>query len=234
MATTKKSEAKTETIVINPIDTREVEITIVGRSPLIVHAWSEKAKKEMLDGQQGKKVGKQREFKNPVKDFIESMYWLDGIPKIPEGATEEDCVKIFDDAVAKGARFGFPAVAIKAAAAGAAYRQKITTSMTQPNGAFYVWGIDDPEMVEIEGDTPIMREDMVRIAGGKADIRYRGEFRNWKIRCKVEYLTNGVFSLESILNMINLGGFCCGLGEWRAEKGGLSGAYRIETSDITK
>lgn len=224
MATKKNAE----TIVIQPVEKVTAEITIIGDSNLIVHAWSEKAKREMLDAQQGKKSGKRKEYKNPVADFIRSMYWLDGTPHIPDGATEEEAEQIFNDAIAKGARFGFPAVAIKKAAVSAAYRQGLTKDKVSANGSFWLNGIDDMEFVEIESDEPpVMREDMVKIGMGTADIRYRGEFHNWKCRCRISYLKGGVFSLENIISMINLGGFCCGLGEWRTEKGGISGAFHV-------
>ena len=224
-----KKTTTTEVITITPIEKMTTEITIVGESPLIVHAWSEKAKREILDAQQGKKKGKKKDVRNPVEDFIRSMYWLDGMPDIPDGATEEECEKIFNEAVAKGARFGFPAVAIKKAATAAAYRQGLTKDKVSANGTFWLNGVDNPEFVEIETDEPpVMREDMVKIGMGTADLRYRGEFKNWKARCRISYIKDGILSLENIINMINRGGFCCGLGEWRVEKGGISGAFRVE------
>ena len=228
MASTKKT---TEVITIQPVEKVTAEITIVGETPLIVHAWSEKAKKEMLEAQQGKSKGKKKDFKNPVADFIRSMYWLDGTPEIPEGATEEECEEIFNKAIEKGARFGFPAVAIKKAAVSAAYRQGLTKDKVSANGSFWLTGIEDPEFVVIESDEPpVMREDMVKIGMGTADLRYRGEFKNWKCKCKISYLKDGAFSIENIISMINLGGFSCGLGEWRTEKGGVSGAFRVQTT----
>lgn len=226
MATPKK----TEIITIKPVEKVTAEITIIGESALICHAWSEKAKREMLDAQQGKKSGKKKEFKNPVADFVRSLYWLDGMPNIPDGASEEDAERIFHEAISRGARFGFPAVAVKKAAVSAAYRQGLTKDKVSANGSFWLTGINDVEFVEIESDEPpVMREDMVRVGMGTADIRYRGEFRNWKCRCRISYLKDGAFSLENIISMINLGGFCCGLGEWRTEKGGISGAFRVLT-----
>ena len=211
MATKKTS---TEVITIKPVEKVTAEITIVGESPLIVHAWSEKAKKEILDAQQGKKKGKKSDKR--------------GMPDI-NGATEEECEKIFLDAVSKGARFGFPAVAIKKAAVSAAYRQGYTKDKVSANGTFWLNGIDDPEFVVIESDEPpTMREDMVKIGMGTADLRYRAEFKHWKARCRISYIKDGILSIENIINMINLGGFCCGLGEWRSEKGGISGAFRVE------
>lgn len=226
MATKKTS---TEVIMIKPVEKVTAEITIVGESPLIVHAWSEKAKKEILDAQQGKKKGKKSDRRNPVEDFIRSLYWLDGMPEIPDGADEEECERIFLDAVSKGARFGFPAVAIKKAAVSAAYRQGYTKDKVSANGTFWLNGVDDPEFVVIESDEPpVMREDMVKIGMGTADLRYRAEFKNWKARCRISYIKDGILSAENIINMINLGGFCCGLGEWRSEKGGISGAFTVQ------
>ena len=40
-----------EVIEIKPIQIKKATIHIVGDSPLIVHAWSEKAKREMLEKQ---------------------------------------------------------------------------------------------------------------------------------------------------------------------------------------
>ena len=52
----------TEVVNIRPVEMRELIVTIQGDTPLIVHAWSEKAKKEILDAQQGKKKGKRHNF----------------------------------------------------------------------------------------------------------------------------------------------------------------------------
>lgn len=46
---------------------------IVGDTPLIVHAWSEKAKREML-AKQVKAVKGGREARDPESDFISSLY----------------------------------------------------------------------------------------------------------------------------------------------------------------
>lgn len=230
MATKSTKSTKTsnqEIIEIKPVERLSAEVTIVGDTPLIVHAWSEKAKREILEAQQNKAKGKKKECRNPVEEFIRSMYWLDGMPDIPENATEEECEKIFIDAIEKGARFGFPAVALKKATTSAAYRQGLTKDKVTANGTFWLFGTENPEFLEIKSDPPEMREDMVKIGMGTADLRYRGVFNNWRATFRIEYLKNGAISLENIVNMINIGGFACGLGEWRTEKGGMHGAYHV-------
>ncbi len=52
-------------------------------------------------------------------------------------------------------------------------------------------------------------------------------FTNWYMDLEVAYNTNGLLSIEQIINMINLGGFVCGIGEWRPEKDGMYGMFHV-------
>lgn len=223
MATAKS----TEVVEIRPIDMKTVEVTLVGDTPMIMHAWSEKAKRMMLEAQQGKAKGKKKPIKNPVDDFIQSIYWLTEKPIYPDDSSEEICEEAFNKAIANGAKFGFPVTAFKQAAISAAYRMGWVKNQMGLRGAFFIES-EYGDMVEIKSDTPIMREDMVKIAGGTADIRYRGEFRNWSATFKVKYNANGEFSLENIINIINAGGTICGAGEWRPERDGQFGMYHVK------
>src|SRR5690606_31114943 len=96
--------AKTSTAIeLPPLALETVEIPLIGTSPLIVHASSEKALRAMADKQQ-KKATKGREAKVPFEDFVGSLYWLSEKPAKP---TEEDV---------DAARFGLPSIAFKSAA----------------------------------------------------------------------------------------------------------------------
>ena len=68
---------------------------------------------------------------------------------------------------------------------------------------------------------------MVRIGMGVADLRYRGEFKQWSTTLNIRYNAN-VMSMEQIVNLFNIGGFSCGVGEWRPEKGGSNGMFHVE------
>ena len=212
-------KATTEVIEIRPIQIKKATVHIVGDTPLIMHAWSEKAKREMLEKQMKVTKTKSREAKNPVEDFIRSMYWLSPMP-------EEMTMEAFEEAIANGARFGFPITAFKQAAISAAYRMGWAKDKMSMRGAFFIDG-DENQMLEIKSDAPIMREDMVKVGMGTADIRYRGEFKEWYAVFPVKYNAS-VISLEQLANLFNLGGFACGPGEWRAEKGGAFGMFHIE------
>lgn len=223
MAATKKIE----TVEIKPIEMNTAEITLVGDTPMIMHAWSEKAKRMMLEAQQGKAKGKKKEVKNPVDDFIQSMYWLDGMPDTA-GKSEAECEELFAQAIQNGARFGFPVTAFKQAAISAAYRMGWTKDKMSLRGVFFIES-DFGDMTEIVSDVPEMREDMVKIGMGTADIRYRGEFKNWQTTFRIKYNVNGQYSLENILNILNAGGMVCGVGEWRPERDGQFGMFHVKT-----
>lgn len=217
---------KVELVAIKPIEMQEVNLTIVGDTPLIVHAWSEKAKKQMLDAQMGKAKGKQRNKKSPAQDFIDSMYWLTNKPDSTDAESEEDKLALFSRAVQDGAKFGFPVTALKQAAISASYRKGWTKDKMSLRGVFFIDG-GFGEFMEIKSDPPVMREDMVKVGKGTADIRYRGEFRNWSASFTLKYDVNGQFDLSSIINMINAGGTVCGLGEWRVERDGQFGMFHV-------
>lgn len=215
-------------VQIKKIEKKTIHVKLIGDSPLIMHAWSEKAKKMMLDAQQGKKKGKVKDVRNPVREFIDSMYWLSGYPEISDNATEEECEIAFKQAIANGARFGFPCSAFKQAGNSAEYRAGLVKNQMGLRAAYYIVP-NDGEFLEIHSDPPIMREDMVKIGMGTADLRYRGEFRNWYVEFDMVYAEKFGFDLESLMSVIDMGGMACGVGEWRPEKDGSFGQYHIAT-----
>ena len=198
------SKVLEQIVTIKAINIQFATIELVGDSPLIVHAWSAKAKKEMLDKQM-KKAKTAKPAKNPESDYEEAFY------RLPDKTP------------------GFPTIAFKAAAVSAGGRFSDGLKMTELRGAFHIEG----ELVAIEGK-PTMREDMVRVGMGTADIRYRPEFRSWRVRLPIRYNADAV-SLEQIVNLFNLGGFGVGVGEWRPERDGLYGMFHVATEkDATK
>lgn len=180
---------------IPAIKVKRIQITLIGASPLICHAWSAKAKREILDKQM-KKAKTAKGAKDPKQDFLDSLY------PYPKGG------------------FGFPCVAFKAAAVGAC-RFSDGMKMTTARGAFHVVG----ELAKIEGE-PSPREDMVRVGMGTADIRCRGEFREWRTTLTVDYNSDAI-SPAQIVNLFNIAGFGIGVGEWRPERDGSYGRFKV-------
>ena len=207
MASTKKIEQTT--VSIPALDIREFNLRIVGDSPLISHAWDEKAKLMMLQKQM-KKATNGREVRGPCAGFVSSLYWLSEKPEEP---TMEDV---------QNGKFGFPTIAFKTAAIDGGFQSKVLEKKTTARGAFHIEG----DMAEIEG-VPDMREDMVRIGMGTADLRYRAEFQTWATTLHIRYNARAM-SMEQIINLFNIGGFACGVGEWRPGKDGSNGMFHVE------
>lgn len=231
---TKMTKKESTVVCIKPIVKKTAKIRIIGDSPLIVHAWSEKAKKELLASQQGTKLKKdKKQAKNVYGEIAEALYWMNGKPSVAYEDWDEATLAQY----AASARFGFPSCALKAAAVSAAYRIGATKDKVSARGAFQVYGEHGSELIEIKSYLPEgtpkfnPREDNVRIGMGTADLRYRPEFANWYMDVTISFNENGNFSLSDIVNMLNAGGDQCGLGEWRIEKGGSWGAFHVELSE---
>lgn len=215
MAAKKIASAETTTINLPRLNIAHMGVTIIGDSPLIVHAWAEKAKKEMLDKQVGRAKGP-RDKKDPVADYEATMY------RFEDGG------------------HGFPSVAFKAAAVTAGTSISGLTKI-QARQAFHIVGEDmdiagswdgaksRTNLIRILGCEPQMREDMVRVGMGTADIRYRAEYVNWHAVLNIRYNVN-VLTEEQILNLINTAGFAVGVGEWRPEKDGSYGMFHVATA----
>jgi hypothetical protein len=122
--------------------------------------------------------------------------------------------------------YGFPSVAFKAAAVRAGTYSDM--KMTFLRGAFHVSG----ELVRIAGQ-PSKREDMVRLQGKTADIRYRGEFKEWSASVPVQ-VNASVLSVEQIANLFLIAGFAVGVGEWRPERNGQYGRFELGSVQVAR
>lgn len=152
--------------------------------------------KQEMRDKQGMKAKQAREAKDPDACYKASLYSLDG------------------------GGYGFPVVAFKAAAVDSCSHVAGITKV-QARGAFHIQG----EMALIEG-VPRMREDMVKVGMGTADLRYRGEFPEWKTTLLIRFNAS-VLSVEQIINLFETGGFAIGVGEWRPQKDGSYGMFHV-------
>ena len=224
---------KTEEVVIRNFEQLETKIRIVGNDPLIVHNWSEKAKKEMLDAQTGKNKTKKKPCKMPFDDFARALYWITEMPTevIKDPSTNEDrdvvTEELFDKALEDGAKFGFPVSAFKLAGNSAAYRMGGVKNQMALRGAYFLKS-EYGELAWIRGSAPVMREDMVKVGMGSSDLRYRPMFTEWY--CDLTLCINTGFGMtfDDIINVINAGGAGVGVGEWRPERDGIFGTYHVE------
>lgn len=196
-------------VAISRIGTETLLVPIVGTAPLIVHKFSEKSKRQMLDAMQGRKSPK--EAKDPEAEYQAAFYRLD------------------DD------RYGFPVIAFKAASVSACRFFGKAMPMTLARQCIFFDAefskVDGQKLAHIVGE-PHMREDVTRVGMGGTDLRYRPEFTEWRTEVEVTYVKS-MLTRESVLSLIEAGGMGVGVGEWRPEKKGDFGTYQIdETRDV--
>ena len=189
---------------------KSVELTLRGRkgSPLVIHAFAEKAKQEIRDKQQ-KKAKKAKEERKPQEEFKSARY-VD-----PEG---RECA---------------PITALKKAiiSAATAFDDITKVGLRQ---AIFVDSVVVPgsPLVPIEqyDGTPAigtMREDAVTIGINTRGLAYRPEYPEWQLRVRIEYNPRLV-SLEQLLALVDQAGWGVGICEGRPERSSALGWGRFE------
>ncbi len=126
--TTQTSQPVAE-IQISKIGAETLLVPVVGTTPLVVHRFSEKAKRQMLDNMTGKKTPKQH--KDPKAEYEAAFY------RLSDGS------------------YGFPAIAFKLATVGAArFYGKDVTMKGLKQFIFFTGevGEDGRALVRIEGE----------------------------------------------------------------------------------
>ena len=232
-------ERATERIEIKKVPVEKVRVKIIGDTPLLVHAWSEKVKKQLLtDMQMSKREKKEKEHekKDPFADFVEAAYWITPMPQV-RGLPIEEQVKLFEDAIDNGAKFGFPTIAFKKAAITAVYSAGYIKSTKLMGRLFHVNAVNGSHIgssqelaiLNIE-EPPELSEDVVKVGpfnNRVPDLRYLPSFRKWSVELELSLIKTGMFTLSDVVNAIDMGGFMNGVGEWRTEKDGEFGSYHV-------
>lgn len=217
-------------IELPELNVHTFDLTIVGDTPLMCHAWSKKARTAILD-KQTKKASAGRDKRDPERDFLESLYPMPEMGPDPQIGKNGLYIK---DGVLHGGAWGFPVIAFKAAAVTACTSIASVTKV-EARQAFHMQGERSGyvgttpysgEFVRLRGAEPRQREDMVRIGMGTADIRFRAEFFPWWTKLTVRLNVN-VMSPEQVAHVLNTAGFGVGIGEWRSEKDGMNGLFHV-------
>lgn len=205
-----------ETVRITKPRLRTATIPIVGISPYVQHAFSEKQRKIMEATQrQGQQA---RGKRNRVPKDFEAVY---------EAAKH----------IAQAGWMGIPAPAFRNAMISAC--RLIGFKMTHAKLSVFVEadGIDAADgtpLVKIVG-TPRIHEHSVRNDSGVADIRWRPMWETWKADVRVTWDLDQ-FSATDIMNLMLRAGLQVGIGEGRPDSpnsNGLGwGRFSVEGTEV--
>ena len=205
-----KATKEEKSLKIPEINFGYATITLIGETPLIVNRFSEKSKAQMEEGQTGGAKGK-KPFRVIEEEYKNSLY------KIPGG---------------RGAKkYGIPAGGIRNCAVSACTFID-GVAKTTARGSFQIMA-EGGDLIPIKSKKgPVMDESIVRVgpwSNKSAMTRYRGRFDDWEVTFTVKYNQN-VISAEQLLNLFENAGFAIGLCEWRPEKNGSKGMFKVKRS----
>jgi hypothetical protein len=188
---------------------RTIELTLRGRpgSPLVIHAFAEKAKEEIRQKQQ-KAAKKAKEARNPEAEFLAARY-IDahGRECAPITALKKSIItaaSAFDDITKVGLR---QALFVDSVASPGASLVPIETHTGE-------WAIGR------------MREDAVTIGINTRGLAYRPEYPEWQVRVRIEFNPRLV-SEEQLLALVDQAGWGVGICEGRPEKSSALGWGRF-------
>ena len=189
---------------------KSVDLVLRGRigSPLVIHAFAEKAKQEIRDKQQ-KKAKKAKEERKPEEECAAARYVDEqGRECAPVTALKKSIISAataFDDLTK------------------VALRQAVFVDCIASPGSALV-------PIELHDGSPavgVMREDAVTIGINVRGLSYRPEYKEWQLRVRIEFNPRLV-SQEQLLALVDQAGWGVGICEGRPERSSALGWGRFE------
>ena len=207
--------SKAEVIELKPLSAKTVDVTITGDGDLVLNKMNDVTVRNLTN--QRKNKAKDIEPSNIWEEIITSMHWFNGKPSdfSEEGLQEAlknnaPCITSF------GLKKSFGEAVVRNEID--KYKTKFDSNVNiiAPGGlipiTFAEYNIDEKLMSPKKGSPVLVRLN---------------RFSGWKATFTLSY-TDNVYSLEQILNIINLAGFGGGIGRGRSSG---YGRYHIERID---
>ena len=199
------AQKKEEIIEFKPIEPRTVEITIQGDTDLILNKMNDVTTRQLTDARKDK--AKDLAKPNEWESVITAMHWLNGKPK----KFSEDVLKEnLDPSVNAPCITAF---GLKKSFGEALTRNKISTYSTEFRATVNVLGQKD-NLIPITFAEYHLDEKLMSPKKGAPVLVKLNRFSGWTATFRISFLEN-VYSLEQIVNVINLAGFGLGIGSGR-------------------
>lgn len=202
------AKQKDTAIEIQEIQMGTVRVNIIGTSPMIMHRFSAKARRELLlPKKKANRAEKETSLKHdPVAEFRETIY----MNRNPE---EPSCVHLPTNAFSKA--MANAALDIPGASKSQMLRL-VSVISTQVN----IFGIPSLFM------SMVRSSDMAKTP----DVRTRALFPEWACTLEIEFVSSLIRG-NQIANLLAAAGKIVGMGDWRPQKGGQYGKFRICDDD---
>ena len=203
---------KTETIEIKRIDVKQVTVKIVGDGDLILNKMNDVSARQLTD--QRKNKAKDMEVPNEWEQIITALHWRDGKPT---DFSEQGLI----DALKHNAPC-ITAFGLKKSFGEAAVRNEIDKFKTKFDPSVNI--IAKGNLIPIKFTEHYIDEKLMSPVRGKPVLVRMNRFSGWSAEFTIQF-TENVYSLEQIINIINLAGFGLGIGSGRTSG---YGRYHVE------
>lgn len=208
---------KEREIVVEPVKIEQATIYIQGDGDLVLNKMNARTVRELTAARDGKKTVKQ--VPNIWEDIITAVHWRDGIPV---SNTYADCSEEVLKEILKENAPCITGFGLKKSFCQAVVRNEIDTYATKFDNAMNVTNRLEPvKFAEHFVDKTLMSPKR-----GAPVLAYINRFSGWSSQIHITY-TENVYSLDQIVNIINMAGFGLGIGSGRS-----SGYGRYHVVDV--
>lgn len=203
---------KTETIEIKRIETKQVTVKIVGDGDLILNKMNDVSTRQ-LTGQRKNKA-KDLEVPNEWEQIITAMHWRDGKPT---DFSEQGLIDALKNNAPCITAFG-----LKKSFGDAVVRNEIDKYKTKFDNSLNI--VAKGNLIPIKFAEHCVDEKLMSPKKGSPVLVRMNRFSGWSAEFTIQF-TENVYSLEQIINIINLAGFGLGIGSGRSSG---YGRYHVE------
>lgn len=216
-----KNTTKTEVVTIQPMNVKHAIICIEGSTDLVLNRMNASNTRALLTEDRKAQALWERQHQNKWENIITAIHWRDPLPM--EDTNSESSEELFYKLLKENAPC-ISSFGLKKSWGQAVVQNNISkystnfaasVNIVSPNGlvpiTFAEWRLDERLMSPKRGAP-------VSVA--------LSHFLNWKAEIPIEY-TEGTYSFQEIVTIINAAGFGIGIGSGRT-----SGYGRYSVSDI--
>lgn len=204
--------AKEVTVELKQIKVNEATITIVGDTDLVLNKMSDPVTRALTD--QRKNKGKGTAKPNEWEIIMTAMHWRDGKPTdFSEEGLKRALVENAPCISAFGLKKSFGDAVVRNAIDKAATKLMASVNILAPGN-----------LVPIKFAEHHIDEKLMSPKRGAPVLARLNRFTGWSTDIKISYVENA-YSLDQILEIINLAGFGIGIGSGRSSG---YGRYHVE------
>lgn len=208
---------KEKIISVGPIKVERATVFIEGDGDLVLNRMNARTIRELTAARDGEKTVKQ--VPNIWEDIITAVHWRDGYPMKDtySESTEEVLQKMLLENAPCITGFG-----LKRSFCQAVVRNEVDTYSTKFDNAMNVTNRLEP----ITFAEHFVDKTLMSPKRGAPVLVYINRFSGWRSQIHITY-TENVYSLQQIVNIINMAGFGLGIGSGRS-----SGFGRYHVCDV--